>query len=329
MSKFLVTGGAGYIGSHTCKLLAQVGHQPVVYDNLVYGHKWAVKWGPLEEGDLNDTNRLIDVIKKHNIEAVIHFAAFCYVGESVQKPDIYYKNNVCGTLSLLLAMKETNVKKIVFSSTCATFGVPVMIPINEKHPQKPINPYGRTKQIIETILRDFVDSFGFSVVVLRYFNAAGADPDTEIGEVHDPETHLIPVAFKVATGDFDKLVVFGDDYDTPDGTCVRDYIHVTDLATAHKLALDSIISPEQVSGFEDYNLGNGKGFTVKQVISCAETVSQKKIAVETGGRRLGDPSTLISDSRKAISKLGWTPKFSNLNTIIETAWKWHLKAKTM
>ncbi len=321
----LVTGGAGYIGSHTCKALHDQGHTPVAYDNLTYGHPWAVKWGPFERGDVADTAKVLETLKKYGCEAVVHFAAFSYVGESVQKPDVYYKNNVGGTLSLLLAMNEAAVKNIVFSSTCATFGGPITIPMNEKHPQNPISPYGRTKLIIEQMLKDFTTSLGFSAAILRYFNAAGADPSCDIGEDHDPETHLIPIALKMAAEGKGAVTIFGDDYDTPDGTCVRDYIHVTDLANAHIAALDYIRNHKVRGLYDDFNLGNGKGFSVKEVISRAEKITGKVIRQTIGPRRPGDPPVLVGDSRKAEEKLGWKTAYSNLDTIIETAWKWHLK----
>ena len=262
----LVTGGAGYIGAHACKALARAGYTPITYDNMVYGHAAAVKWGPLEEGDITDYARLEAVMRKYNPKAVMHFAAYAYVGESVEKPSKYYRNNVAGTLTLLESMRSCGIDKIIFSSTCATYGMPEQIPIPEDHPQNPINPYGRSKLMIEWILKDFAAAYDMRYVSLRYFNAAGADPDAEIGEDHDPETHLIPLVLDVASGKRDHIEIFGTDYDTPDGTCIRDYIHVTDLADAHLLALEYLMN----GGKSDvFNLGNGNGFSVREVIAAA------------------------------------------------------------
>jgi len=315
----LVTGGAGYIGSHTCKALARAKHSPVVYDNLSCGHEWAVKWGAFEKADLADQKKLIEVIRRHRIEAVMHFAASCYVGESVTKPDLYYQNNVLGSLTLLNAMRETGVKRLVFSSTCATYGNPIRIPIDESHPQRPVNPYGNTKLMVEMMLHDFQLAYGIRSVSLRYFNATGADPEGEIGETHQPETHLIPLALEAALGKRDHLTIFGQDFDTKDGTCQRDYIHVSDLATAHVLALNAL---QNGSASSAYNLGSGNGFSVKEVISTVERVTGRKVPVELGARRPGDPPTLVAESSKIRRELAWKPEFESLETMVETAWRW-------
>ena len=319
MTTILVTGGAGYIGSHTCKALAQAGYTPVAYDNLVYGHKWAVKWGPLEIGDIADRACLDKVLQKYQPDAVMHFAAYAYVGESVKKPGKYYRNNVAGTLTLIEALRDHGVNKMVFSSSCATYGIPTEIPIPETHRQQPINPYGHSKLMIEQMLRDFDVAHGLRSVSLRYFNAAGADADGEIGEIHEPETHLIPLVLDVAAGIRSSITIFGDDYDTEDGTCIRDYIHVTDLAQAHVLALNAI---EKGSPSTAFNLSNGHGFSVRQVIDTAKLVTGKNIPEAIGASRAGDPPILIGDSTNAIQKLGWEPQNASLKKIIETAWNY-------
>ena len=320
----LVTGGAGYIGSHTCKALAMAGYLPVVYDNLVYGHKWAVKWGPFEKGDITDRIRLDEVINKYRPAAIIHFAAYAYVGESVINPGKYYRNNVAGSLTILEAMRDHGIDKIIFSSSCATYGIPKSVPIKEDHPQNPINPYGASKVMIERMLKDFDIAHSIRSIVLRYFNAAGADPDIEIGEDHDPETHLIPLVLDVAAGKRPEITIFGNDYDTSDGTCVRDYIHVTDLADAHVLALDAL---EHGMPSTSYNLGNEQGFSVKEVIDRASEVTGCKIATIIGSRRAGDPPRLVGNSRKIKKELGWRPQYNEIETIIETAWKWTVRNK--
>ncbi|MEO0714739.1 MAG: UDP-glucose 4-epimerase GalE [Pseudomonadota bacterium] len=316
----LVTGGAGYIGSHTCKLLSERGYTPVVYDNLVYGHEHAVKWGPLEIGELEDRERLSAVFEKHKPVAVIHFAAYAFVGESVENPSKYYANNVGGTLSLLDAMRDAGVDKIVFSSTCATYGVPKDLPIKETTPQAPINPYGRTKLIIEHALADYARAYGLGYVALRYFNACGADKDGEIGEEHDPETHLIPRTLMAIGGEIDKLQVFGTDYPTPDGTCVRDYIHVEDLARGHLAALDHLFAGKPSDAF---NLGSGVGISVKEIIDAVERITGQKLPLEYGDRRPGDPPTLTADVTKAREVLGFETTTSDVDTIIETAWAFY------
>ena len=301
----LVTGGAGYIGSHTCKALHHAGYNPITFDNLERGHASAVKWGPLEQGDLQDTLRLIDVMHTYQPLAVIHFAAYAYVGESVSAPDRYYLNNVYGSMCLLQAMRSAGVERIVFSSTCATYGAPESLPLRESHPQRPLNPYGQSKLMVEQLLADYSVAFRLEYVVLRYFNAAGADPSGEIGEVHDPEPHLIPNALKAADSNV-KLSVFGTDYETPDGTCVRDYIHVSDLADAHVLALGRLANS---GSNEIYNLGNGSGYSVREVIAAVEQVTGRTVAFEEVPRRPGDPAILVADAELARTRLGWVPKY--------------------
>ena len=316
-------GGAGYIGSHTVKHLLANNYSVVVADNLVYGHKEAVdSRAKFEIADLADKASLRKVFDKYNIDAVIHFAAFAYVGESVQNPQKYYQNNVVGTINLLDVMMEYGVKKIVFSSTCATYGEPQYAPIDEKHPQNPINPYGRTKLMIEQIFADYEKAYGLQHIALRYFNAAGCAADGSIGESHTPETHIIPLVLKAITGERDNIKVFGTDYDTRDGTCIRDYIHVEDLALAHRLAV------EKLGAYNGcINLGTGVGTTVKEIITAAENVSGKKCPVEYAERRPGDPAKLFADNRKAKEILGWNPQYLNIENIIQTAWNWETNRK--
>ena len=316
----LVTGGAGYVGSHACKALAARGYRPVVYDNLVYGREAAVKWGPLEIGDIADRATLDAAIERHQPQAVMHFAAFTYVGESVADPGKYYRNNVVGTLSLLEAMRDHQIDRLVFSSTAATYGTPDVVPISEDAPKAPINPYGQSKWTAETMIADFAAAHGLRAAALRYFNAAGADPDGEIGECHDPESHLIPLAMQAVTGDGPPLTLFGDDYPTPDGTCIRDYIHVADLADAHVRALEWL---DGNSGAHAFNLGTGHGASVRQVLDAIERVAGKPVPHAIGPRRVGDPAELVADPAKAMSELGWTPKMSDLDNIVATAWAWH------
>ena len=316
----LVTGGAGYVGAHTCKALAARGYLPVVYDNLVYGHEEAVQWGPLEVGDIADRATLDAVIERHRPRAVMHFAAFTYVGESVADPGKYYRNNVAGTLSLLEAMRDHDIDRLVFSSTAATYGTPDNVPIAEDAPKAPINPYGQSKWAAETMIADFAAAHGLRAAALRYFNAAGADPAGEIGELHDPESHLIPLVMQAVTGDGPPLTLFGDDYPTPDGTCIRDYIHVTDLADAHVRAL---IWLESTSGAHAFNLGTGQGASVRQMLDAVERIAGKAVPHTIGPRRVGDPAELVSDPAKAMRELGWTPELSDLDTIVATAWAWH------
>jgi UDP-arabinose 4-epimerase len=315
----LVTGGAGYIGSHTCKALARRGFVPVTLDNLVTGNRWAVKWGPFEQGDIRDRSCLDAVFSKYKPVATIHFAAFAYVGESVRDPGSYYNNNVCGSLSLLEAMRDHGVKLIVFSSSCATYGHPRQSLIDESHPQCPVNPYGMTKLVVERMLSDFDRAYQIRSVSLRYFNAAGADPEGEIGEAHDPETHLVPLILDVAAKRRDSITVFGSDYDTRDGSCVRDFVHVADLADAHVLALESLLDGKQS---EASNLSNGEGFSVLEVVKEVESITGTRIPVIYGERRPGDPASLIGNSTLIQSKLGWRPQFPSLSAIIETVWLW-------
>ena len=316
----LVSGGAGYIGSHTCKALSQAGYLPVTYDNLVYGHDWAVKWGPFERGDILDRSRLNDVMSHHKPKAVVHFAAFAYVGESVVNPGKYYRNNVMGSLTLLEAARDHGIRCFVFSSTCAIYGIPDSLPIREDARQDPINPYGASKQIVERMLSDFGAAHDIRSVALRYFNAAGADLDNETGESHDPETHLIPLVLDAVSDRRPDVSIFGSDYPTPDGTCIRDYIHVSDLADAHVKALQAL---ERGSPSRAYNLGNGRGFSVREVVDTVERVTGLSVPAKLGDRRPGDPARLISDASRARSELGWEPRIAELDQIIRSAWAWH------
>lgn len=322
----LVTGGAGYIGSHTCKRLAAEGFVPVTYDNLVHGHDWAVKWGPLEIGDIADGDRVREVLRTYKPVAAIHFAAFAYVGESVEDPARYYRNNVAGSLALLDALRAEKVDKIVFSSTCATYGVPASSPVTEAAPQQPINPYGTSKLMVERILADYGTAYGLRSVCLRYFNAAGADFDGEIGEDHAPETHLIPLAMRAAVQHNAPLQVYGDDYDTPDGSAVRDYVHVNDLGAVHVAALRYLIAGGASTAI---NIGTGKGASVLQIIEEVERVSQRRVAWRMAPRRPGDPPTLVADASRLKSVLGIDPDgFASLSDIVRSAWNWHSKHET-
>lgn len=319
----LVTGGAGYIGSHTVLALKQAGFDVIILDNLVYGHRDLVEkvlQVELVVGDTGDRALLDDLFKTHDVAAVIHFSAYAYVGESVSDPAKYYRNNVLGTLTLLEAMLAASVKNFVFSSTCATYGVPEVVPIPEDHPQNPINPYGATKLMVERILSDFDVAYGFKSVRFRYFNAAGADPNGRLGEDHNPETHLIPLVLQTALGKRESISVFGTDYPTADGTCIRDYIHVSDLADAHVLGLEYLLKG---GDSEVFNLGNGNGFSVKEVIETAKLVTGKDIKVVECDRRPGDPPALIGSGDKAKKILGWHPQYSSLKEIITHAWQWH------
>ncbi len=318
MATILVTGGAGYVGSHACKALARAGHTPVTYDNLSRGHRELVKWGPLEEGDLHDEDRLAAILRKHRPEAVMHFASFIQVDESVAQPDLYRRNIVGGTQSLLAAMKNAGVTRIVVSSSCAVYGLPETMPIDEQTPCRPINPYGAAKLEMEGLLAQAEKDAGLAWTALRYFNAAGADPEGETGEWHEPETHLIPRVLDVALGRAPAVMINGTDYPTPDGTCVRDYIHVADLADAHLLAL------AHAQGGRVYNLGTGGGYSVRQVVETTRTVTGREIRVETGSRRVGDAAILVADSRRAAQALGWAPR-RTLADQIRDAWAWHLK----
>ena len=324
MKNILVVGGAGYIGSHTCKMLHQKGFNPIVLDNLIYGHRDFVKWGEFILGDINDEQLLKLVFQNYKIDAVMHFAAFAYVGESVTNPEKYYLNNVSATLNLLKVMRKFNVNKFIFSSTCATFGNPDYLPLDEEHKQQPINPYGTTKLMLETIMADYAKAYDFNYVTLRYFNAAGCDIDQEVGENHNPETHLIPLVLDAALGIRESIKVFGTDYPTEDGTAVRDYIHVHDLAQAHILALQHLFNGGKS---EKFNLGTGIGYSVQQVIDTVKKVTGKTFAVEYVERRPGDPAMLIGSGKKITALLGWKPQYSDLETIIQTAWQWHTKTK--
>jgi UDP-glucose 4-epimerase len=318
----LIVGGAGYIGSHVNKELNKRGYETVIFDNLSYGHEDFVKWGNFERVDLEDVERLRELFCKYSIDAVMHFAAFTYVGESVEDPQKYYMNNLKNTLNLLQVMLEFDVKYFVFSSTCATYGNPLKIPITEDHPQNPINPYGKAKLMVEKVLEDYSRAYGLKYVALRYFNAAGADADGEIGELHEPETHLIPLILDAASGEREDIKIFGTDYNTPDGTCIRDYVHVTDLADAHIKALEYLKN----GGKSDFfNLGNGNGFSVREVIETARKITGKNIKAIEDVRRPGDPPVLVGSSKKAHEILKWEPKYNELSKIVETAWKWHEK----
>jgi UDP-glucose 4-epimerase len=317
--RILVTGGAGYIGSHTVRALVARGHDVRVYDNLVYGHRAAVELERLIVGDLRDADILDHALLIHRIEAVVHFAAFAYVGESVTDPAKYYQNNVANTLTLFERMRRHGVNRLVFSSTCATYGTPDRVPITEETPQRPINPYGRTKLMVEQAMADFAGAYGWACTALRYFNASGAAADGSIGEDHDPETHLIPLVILAAMKKRPHIEVFGTDYPTPDGTCIRDYIHVEDLAAAHALAVEQA-EPGQ---FRAFNLGTGRGYSVREVIRTVENVTGLSVPVKEGPRRPGDPAELVAAPAKAMKDLGWQPRYTDLEGIIRTAWAWH------
>jgi UDP-arabinose 4-epimerase len=314
----LVTGGAGYVGSHACKALAAKGYVPITYDNLSRGNLWAVKWGPLEKGELADVQQVQAVLEKYRPIALMHFAAYAYVGESVEQPLLYYGNNFAGTAALLRAVVNYGCIPIVFSSTCATYGVPECVPISEDHPQRPINPYGHSKLFVERMLADLNVACGLPWIALRYFNAAGADPDGQIGEAHDPETHLIPLVLAAARTGV-TVRIFGDDYETPDGTCIRDYIHVCDIADAHVRALDHLRTGGRSCAL---NLANERGYSVKEVIAAAEKVGGRSISSEIAPRRTGDPPILIGDASRAHALLSWSPARSSLEIQIRDAWNW-------
>ena len=320
----LVCGGAGYIGSHINKQLHEEGYETIVFDNLIYGHKEAVKWGKLVVGDLKNMDEIEAVFKNNQIDAVFHFAAYAYVGESVDHPEKYYYNNVANTLNLLHVMMKYGCNKIIFSSTCATYGEPEKVPITEDMPQNPINPYGATKLMVERIFQDYHKAYGLQYVVLRYFNAAGADPDGEIGENHNPETHIIPLVLDAASGKRPDIKVFGTDYDTPDGSCIRDYIHVYDLATAHLLALHHLEAGKESQFF---NLGNEKGSSVLEVVDSVKRVTRRNLKVTLTDRRPGDPAKLVGSSQKAQEVLGWKPIYGDIDAIVGHAWKWHEEAE--
>ncbi|MEL7211188.1 MAG: UDP-glucose 4-epimerase GalE [Pseudomonadota bacterium] len=320
MTHVLVTGGAGYIGSHACKALKAAGFTPVTYDNLSTGWQDAVKFGPFEQGELTDAARLEAVFTKYEPIAVMHFAALSQVGESMQKPALYWRNNVVGSLTLLEAMVKAGCMQIVFSSTCATYGDHDNVVLNENCPQEPINPYGASKRAIEDMLAGFGESDGLRSVIFRYFNVAGADPDGEVGEFHQPETHLVPLMLDAIDGKRDALTIFGTDYDTPDGTCIRDYVHVMDLVDAHVLGLKWLQDGKDSRVF---NLGTGNGFSVREVVTESRAVTNKAVPVTEGSRRAGDCTKLVSGSVRAETELGWRPKRSDMKQMITDAWRWH------
>jgi UDP-glucose 4-epimerase len=317
--RILVTGGAGYIGSHAVRLFLSRGHEVRVYDNLSEGHRQAVPEASLIVGDLNQASLLDQVLVQYRIEAIVHFAANAYVGESVRHPAKYYANNLVNTLNLMECARKNRINRFVFSSTCATYGIPETVPLTEDNPQNPINPYGNTKLAVERALLDYTTAYGWSCALLRYFNASGASPLGDIGEDHDPETHLIPLAIQAALGQRSHIEVFGTDYPTPDGTCIRDYIHVDDLAEAHLLALEHIQAGQPLI----CNLGTGTGYSVRDVIRTVEEVSEKTVPVQEGPRRPGDPPRLVACADKVQKELGWKPRYTELRPIVETAWRWH------
>lgn len=317
----LVTGGAGYVGSHACKALRAEGYLPITLDSLARGHADAVRWGPLEEGDVGNRDLLGRLFSTHRPHAVLHFAAFAYVGESVHSPDLYYRNNVAGTIALLDAMRHHGCSRIVFSSSCATYGEPHALPIAEDHPQRPINPYGWSKLMIEQMLRDYEQAFGIRYVSLRYFNAAGADPDGEAGEDHDPETHLIPLAIEAALDQRSELRIFGVDYPTPDGTAIRDYVHVSDLAAAHVASLRYLLDGNRGTSL---NVGTGLGHSVREVVKAVEAATQRRVPTKEAPRRPGDPPVLVADARRAAATLGWQPRYRDIGAIVATAVRWHI-----
>ncbi len=320
----LVTGGAGYVGSHACKALAGAGYRPVVYDNLSRGHPAAVRWGPLVTGDLHDRDRLAAAMRAHHVAAVMHFAAFAYVGESVGDPELYYGNNLGGSLALLGAMRDMKVETIVFSSTCTVYGIPEAVPIRETAAKAPLNPYGDTKLAIERALHWYAGAYGMRYAALRYFNAAGADPDGEIGEDHEPETHLIPLVLRAALGRGEPLEIYGTDYPTRDGTAIRDYVHVSDLAEAHVSALGHLAAGGASAAL---NLGTGKGHSVREVIAAVERIGGRAVPRREAARRPGDPPELVADAALARSILGWQPRHSDLDTIIATALAWETRRR--
>jgi len=321
--KVLVTGAAGYVGSHACKALALAGLQPIGLDNLERAGIRELPWGPLEVADTRDRSALDDVLRRHRPQAALHFAAYAYVGESVARPGLYYRNNVLGTLTLLEALLDAGIGKLVFSSTCATYGIPRCVPIDEDHPQQPVNPYGASKLMVERILADFEVAHGLRHVALRYFNAAGADPDCQLGECHDPETHAIPLAIEAALGQRTAFDIYGTDYPTPDGTAIRDYVHVSDLADAHVRALEHLVAGGTSLAI---NLGTGIGHSVREVISAVEQVTTRSVPVRAAPRRAGDPPVLVANPARARAVLGWSARYSDLTEIVRTAVRWHAGA---
>ena len=320
--QILVVGGAGYIGSHTAKALARAGYEPVVLDHLRHGHRWAVRWGPLVETDLADPDALRAVFKKYRVAAVIHFAALIEAGESAREPAKYFRNNVVNTINLLDAMRDAGINRIVFSSTAAVYGNPQHTPMAEDHPKQPVNPYGVSKLMVERLLQCYGTAYGLAWTALRYFNASGADPEGELGELHDPESHLIPRAIGAACGDVPQLEVFGGDYPTPDGTALRDYIHVTDLASAHVRALERLTQGQPGGAF---NLGTGRGHSVREVIAAIERIGKRTVPLKEAPRRPGDPPMLVADPSRAQRELGWSAQHSSLENIIKTAWHWYTR----
>ena len=320
MKPILVTGGAGYIGSHTAKALARAGYYPITYDNLSTGHRWAVQWGPLVEGDLENRDLLCRALRDNRVEAVIHFAASAEVGESMAAPQKYFQNNVVNSMNLLEAMREAKVRHIIFSSTCATYGIPKRVPISESETQAPSNPYGESKLFVERAIHWYGVAHRLRWVALRYFNAAGADAEGDIGEVHDPETHLVPRVVQAALGETPPVEIMGTDYPTPDGTAIRDYIHVSDLANAHLRALNYLLAGGASSAF---NLGTGKGHSVREVIAAVERAGRWPVPYVEKGRRPGDPPELVADNQRAREILGWKPRYTSLTAIVQTAWNWH------
>ena len=320
MATVLVTGGAGYIGSHACKALAQAGYTPVTFDNLSTGWQDAVRFGPFEQGDLLDRARIDEVLARHRPDAIMHFAAFSQVGESMRDPGKYWRNNVWGSQNLIEAAVDAGCMDFVFSSTCATYGDQDNVVLDENSEQHPMNSYGASKRAIEDILKDFGAAYGLNHVIFRYFNVAGADPDAEVGEFHQPETHLIPLMLDAIDGKRDALTIFGTDYDTPDGTCIRDYVHVCDLVDAHVLGLKWL---EGGKGSKVFNLGTGSGFSVREVVNHSAAVTNREVPIVEGDRRLGDCTRLVSGSTRAETELGWRPKRSDLPTMIADAWRWH------
>ena len=321
----VVTGGAGYIGSHVVKELRRKGYKPVVYDNLSTGHQWAIRKDELIKGDLGDKGRIEELLLQEKPLAVLHFAGSTVVGESVEQPELYFRNNVINSFNLLEAMPASEVKHIIFSSSAAVYGNPLQVPILENHILDPINPYGEGKVIVERAMRWYEQARGLRYISLRYFNAAGADPEAELGEVHNPETHLIPRILDVALGKEPYIEIYGTDYDTPDGTCVRDYIHVCDLAQAHILALEALLNG---SASQVYNLGNQRGFSVREVVDIARKITGRPIPIQESPRRQGDPPALVASSERIKRELGWKPRYDDLKTIVKTAWRWMKKSKS-
>jgi UDP-glucose-4-epimerase GalE len=320
VTAILVTGGAGYVGSHACKALVRAGFTPVAYDNLSRGQRRFARFGPLEVGDIRDRERLDAAMRRHAVQAVMHFAAYAYVGESVREPALYYQNNLAGTLDLLDVMRARGVGLLVFSSTCSTYGVPERMPISEDTEQRPINPYGMSKLAVERALSDYRAAYGLRAVALRYFNAAGADADGEIGEDHEPEPHLVPRVLMAAAGALPRVDIYGTDYPTPDGTCVRDYVHVADLGDGHVQALEYLRGGGDSAAL---NLGTGRGYSVREVIAAAERVTGRAIPVNHAPRRAGDPPVLVADASRARAVLGFAPRHAEIEDIVATAWRWH------